>query len=74
MPAMPVFRRIMSDIRTQIETGNLPPGTKLPSTKELASQYECSEEPVKKALGRLEDAGLIFGHQGRGRYVQRAPV
>lgn len=73
MPAVPVYRRIIQDIRDRIESGELRPGDKLPSIAELMQEYECSDTPVKAALGRLQDAGLLEGHQGRGVYVMANP-
>jgi GntR family transcriptional regulator len=69
MPVTPVYRRIIVDIRKRIDSGQLKAGDKLPSIAELQQQYKCSDTPVKAALGRLQDAGVLEGHQGRGVYV-----
>lgn len=74
MPAVPVYRKIINDIRERIESGELKAGDKLPSIAELMQAYECSDTPVKAALGRLQDAGVLEGHQGRGVYVMGKPV
>lgn len=74
MPAVPVYRKIINDIRQQIATGQLHPGDKLPSIAQLMGKYECSDTPVKTALGRLQDAGWVEGHQGRGVYVATATM
>ncbi|TCB91624.1 GntR family transcriptional regulator [Micromonospora zingiberis] len=70
-PAEPVFRRIMRDIEAAIERGELKPGDKLPSTAQLGEQYECSAPTVRQALARLQERGILQGHQGRGVYVAR---
>ncbi|MDG4764449.1 winged helix-turn-helix domain-containing protein [Solwaraspora sp. WMMD406] len=72
-PAEPVFRRIMRDIESAIATGDLKPGDKIPSTAELGEQYECSAPTVRQALARLQERGVLQGHQGRGVYVSNAP-
>jgi GntR family transcriptional regulator len=69
MAAIPVYRRIISDVQRRIESGELKPGDKLPSIAELMHAWKCSDTPVKVALGRLEEAGILVGHQGRGVYV-----
>ncbi len=70
MPAaVPVYKRIMSDIRAKIASGELRPGDKLPTINELMGEYECSGEPVKMALRMLSAAGDVIGHQGRGTFV-----
>lgn len=72
MTMTPVYRRIIADIRRQIGDGALKAGDKVPSISELMARYECSDTPVKAAIGRLEDAGVLVGHQGRGVYVAGA--
>lgn len=72
MTAIPVYRRIMADLRDRIDSGDLKPGDKLPSISELMLTYGCSDTPVKAAIGRLEEAGVLVGRQGRGVYVAGA--
>jgi GntR family transcriptional regulator len=72
-PRTPVFRRIVSDLRARIETGDLKPGDRLPTQRELEAQYECSSQPVKMALTLLSEMGLTEGQQGRGVYVTERP-
>ncbi|MFY1633653.1 MULTISPECIES: winged helix-turn-helix domain-containing protein [Micromonosporaceae] len=72
-PAEPVYRRIMRAIETAIATGELKPGDKLPSTAQLCEQYGCSAPTARQALARLQERGVLQGHQGRGVYVTYAP-
>lgn len=67
--AIPVYKHIMSDIRSKIASGELRPGDRLPTINKLMEQYECSGEPVKMALRMLSAAGDVIGHQGRGTFV-----
>jgi GntR family transcriptional regulator len=71
--ATPVYKRIMDDIRTQVQSGKLRPGDKLPTQAQLMDQYRCSGEPVKMALRMLSAEGTIVTHQGRGTYVAPGP-
>jgi DNA-binding GntR family transcriptional regulator len=71
MPRTPVYREIISNIRTAIETGQLKPGDRLPTIAELCEQYQVSPTPVKYAIRVLEESGLIETWQGRGMYVRR---
>src|SRR5262245_41286372 len=64
----PVDRPRMSDVafarlRRAIVTGKLPPGTKLKDV-ELAAQLGLSRTPVREALARLADAGLVEAKPG----------
>ncbi|MFI5841174.1 GntR family transcriptional regulator [Catenuloplanes sp. NPDC051500] len=69
MSRTPHYRRVAAEIRRQIEEGDLPPGAKIPSTRELQEQYGVGNNAVYMAVTLLEQEGLIEGHQGKGRYV-----
>ena len=75
-PADPraVYQRIADDFRTQILSGDLGPGSPLPSEAELVRQYGSSRGPVRQAINLLRSEGLIDSHQGRGVFVRRRPL
>jgi GntR family transcriptional regulator len=75
-PADPraVYQRIADDLRTQILSGDLGPGSLLPSEAELVRQYGSSRGPVRQAINLLRSEGLIDSHQGRGVFVRRRPA
>ena len=58
------FKEIERQIREMIYWGALKPGDKLPSEKELASQFRAGRLSVREALRTLEQAGLIVVKQG----------
>ena len=70
MPAPPAYQRIADDLRTQIRTGRLKAGDRLPTQPEMADRYHCSVQPVRAALLRLELEGLIESRQGVGSFVR----
>ena len=49
--------------------GNLNPGERLPSERELASQFNVSRTTIREALRAMELNGLIAIRQGGGSYV-----
>ncbi|MFI6758760.1 winged helix-turn-helix domain-containing protein [Micromonospora sp. NPDC050417] len=63
------FRLIANEITAKIKSGELAPGDKLPSTSQLADQYNVSPGTVHRALSLLHDRDLIIGQPGRGTYV-----
>jgi DNA-binding GntR family transcriptional regulator len=63
------YRRIANEIQQQIESGELSPGDKLPSTSKLALKYKVSESTISRAVGLLHDRGLVYGHPGKGVFV-----
>ncbi len=69
-----VYQRIADDLRTQILSGDLGPGSPLPSEAKLIRQYGSSRGPVRQAINLLRSEGLIDSHQGRGVFVRRRPA
>nr|WP_229688431.1 GntR family transcriptional regulator [Micromonospora yangpuensis] len=59
--------------RTQIKSGELKPGDKLPSTRDLAEAYQVHMNTASRALSLLHDRELITGQPGRGTYVAERP-
>jgi GntR family transcriptional regulator/MocR family aminotransferase len=70
---IPLFHQIYRDIRTAILSQTLRRGTRLPSTRELASQIGVSRTCVISAYGQLSDEGYISGRPGSGHYVSFDP-
>lgn len=71
---VPHVRRVAADIRARIESGEWPPGHKLPPLHELVVIYRCSETPIKQAIRDLQTLGVLEGHQGKGVYVAGEPA
>ena len=65
-----------SDIAAQLEAevlaGDLEPGTKLPSVRELAQRLGVSRPLVREALRSLVERGLVEISPGRGAFVRAA--
>jgi GntR family transcriptional regulator len=68
-PRVAFVHRIVKDIQSQIASGQLMPGDKLPSQAELAQAYGCSAQPVKAALQILATMAVVEPHQGKGVFV-----
>ncbi len=66
---VPYYRQIFDQLGDLIRSGHLPPGTQLPSFRELAPQLLVSLITVRRAYEDLEKAGLIVCRQGQGTFV-----
>lgn len=68
-PDVPVYRRLYETLRRSILTGQLAPGSKMPSTRELSLQLSVSRMTVVNAYDQLAAEGYISGRSGSGTYV-----
>jgi GntR family transcriptional regulator len=66
----PPSRVIADDLRNKIESGDLAPGDKLPSERELAGQYGTARNTAREAVRLLAEAGLVIAEHGRGSFVR----
>jgi GntR family transcriptional regulator, transcriptional repressor for pyruvate dehydrogenase complex len=69
-------RSLADMLRSQIHRGELGPGDRLASERELAAQNGVSRLLVREALGNLEDAGYLVTRRGAtgGRFVTSLEV
>ncbi len=68
--ADPLYRQIAEDLRRQIESGELPPGSQLPTELELRERYgHASRNTVRDAIRCLATRGLVTTLPGRGTFV-----
>ena len=69
----PMYRQIESQLRDFILSGQLEPGTKLPTIRALANDLSCSVITTRRAYQDLEGEGFILTRQGRGTVVAEIP-
>jgi GntR family transcriptional regulator len=67
--ADPVYRQIADDLRRQIETGELAPGSQLATEIELRETYNASRNTVRDAIKVLTTRGLVETRPGQGTFV-----
>lgn len=74
--AQPLYRQIAEDLRDQIESGRLAPGTQLPTEDDFRTQYGASRNTIREAIKSLVTRGLVETRPGQGTFVtvQREPV
>ncbi|WP_374657824.1 GntR family transcriptional regulator [Inhella sp.] len=67
--ATPMYRQIVDQITARVMAGDWPPGSALPSIRELAAHNGVSVITVKRAYLELEHAGVIVTRHGKGSFV-----
>src|ERR687884_1785402 len=68
----PLYHQLYEALRAAILTGQLKPGTRLQSTRELAAELGVSRNTVMNAFEQLLAEGYLEGQIGSGTYVSRA--
>jgi GntR family transcriptional regulator len=75
--AMPIprtgYREVADDLDARIQSGEYPPGSKIPSYSELKAIYGVGVTAVQRAILVLRERGLVEGVAGRGVYVRESP-
>jgi GntR family transcriptional regulator len=67
--ADPMYRQIAEDLRRQIESGDLAPGSQLRTELELREKYDASRNTVRDAIKWLTTRGLVETRPGQGTFV-----
>lgn len=66
---LPMYEQIVGQVKQRILSGDLSPGTPLPSIRQLAAQLVISVMTTKRAYQELEAEGLIVTRPGVGSVV-----
>jgi DNA-binding GntR family transcriptional regulator len=64
--------RVERSIRELIATGQLGPGRRLPSERQLATQLDAGRTTIRLILMKLTTEGMIRSEHGRGYFVTGA--
>ena len=59
----------MEILKIEIISGEIVPGERLLSVRDLAIKLKANPNTVQRALGELESEGLIFTERTNGKYV-----
>ena len=68
-PMSPIWAQVVTSIKTELVTGRLQPGDRLPSGRDLALQYTINPNTAARVYQALEQEGLCAPRRGRGPYV-----
>lgn len=68
-PKPKLSARLILELRSEIESGRIRGGDKLPTEAQLTSRYGVSRTVVREALAALAADGLVEARQGAGNYA-----
>lgn len=69
--SIPIYLQIIEEFKRQIATGQLRPGDKLPSQRDLAAQLKVNANTVQRAYREMEILGLVETLRGQGTFVRQ---
>jgi len=67
----PIYLQIVSQVKEQVQTGQLKAGDELPPVRELADSLSINLHTVRSAYLRLRDQGVIDLRLGRRARIAR---
>jgi len=65
-----ITQQIIEEITSSIREGEISPGEKLPSEKELRERFAVGRSSIREALHALVALGILESHAGKGYYVR----
>lgn len=69
-----IYEEIIEQIRVLVVNGNLKPGDRLPSERDLAVRLNVSRASVREALSALEMMGLLEIRSGEGTFIKKINI
>ena len=66
---LPLSQQLAALLRAEIESGQRPPGSRLPTIMDMAAEHQIATATVVKALRTLKREGLVIGSTGHGTFV-----
>lgn len=68
---IPIYMQIMQKVREAIASGELAPGARVASVRELAGVFAVNPNTMQRALNELEREGLLVSERTSGRFVTK---
>ena len=65
----PIYSQLIEQIKVGIVSGVFPPGERLPSVRDLATEAGVNPNTMQRALTELERDGLVYSQRTAGRFV-----
>lgn len=63
--SVPIYQQLVEQVRRMVAGGQLPPGTELPSVRDLAQEHTVHPMTISKAYSQLEAEGVLERHRGK---------
>ena len=70
---LPIYSQLIGQIKVGIVSGVFPPGERLPSVRDLATEAGVNPNTMQRALAELERDGLVYSQRTAGRCGNSLP-
>ncbi|MBO8169199.1 MAG: GntR family transcriptional regulator [Thermoanaerobacteraceae bacterium] len=67
----PIYLQIVDEFKRSIARGELKPGDKIPSQRELAQKVKVNPNTVQKAYQEMERIKLVETLRGQGTFIRK---
>ena len=64
-----IYEQVTDKFQILILNGILPPGSQMPSVRQLATELSVNPNTIQRAYMEMEKQGLIYPEKGRGNFV-----
>ena len=71
---VPFYRQIIDQVKSAIATGELEPGNRLPTVRQLAVNLSINPNTVSRAYTELELTGMVETQMGSGTFISHKKV
>jgi GntR family transcriptional regulator len=68
----PIYRQLIEQVREGVARGQLQPGERLPSVRQLSKELVVNPNTIARAYTELEREGVLNSRQGLGVFVATA--
>ena len=65
----PIYAQLIGQIKVGIVSGVFPPGERMPSVRDLATEAGVNPNTMQRAMTELERDGLVYRQRTAGRFV-----
>ena len=65
----PIYTQLIAQIKIGIVAGAFPPGERLPSVRDLATEAGVNPNTMQRAMTELERDGLVYSQRTAGSFV-----
>ena len=71
---LPIYRQIVDWVKVGVADGRMPPGSQLPTVRQLAVDLNVNYNTVARAYLELEHLGVVHTLRGKGTFIAEREV